>query len=51
MRNHTDFIALDTVMIIIAEIALTAWYPGYCFRSRKKDLIEEHGPQTELRQR
>lgn len=31
MRNETEFIVLDGVMITIATAALTIFHPGYCF--------------------
>ena len=31
MRNQTEFIALEGVMIVIAVFCLTAFHPGYCF--------------------
>ena len=35
MQNQTEFIILDTVMIVVAEIAMTAFHPGFCFRQGK----------------
>jgi len=31
MRNETDFIVLEGVMIVISTVVLTIFHPGYCF--------------------
>jgi RTA1 like protein len=31
MQNETEFIALDSVMVMVATAALTVFHPGYCF--------------------
>jgi hypothetical protein len=31
MRNETDFIILEGVMIVISVLVLTVFHPGYCF--------------------
>lgn len=31
MRNETEFIILEGIMILLAVAALTAFHPGYCF--------------------
>ena len=31
MQNQEEFIALDSVMCIIAALALTVFHPGWCF--------------------
>ena len=31
MQSEGDFIALDSVMVMLATAALTVAHPGYCF--------------------
>lgn len=31
MRNETDFIVLEGVMIVMSVLVLTVSHPGYCF--------------------
>lgn len=31
MRNETEFIVLEGVMIVISVLVLTVFHPGYCF--------------------
>jgi hypothetical protein len=31
MRNETDFIVLEGVMIVLSVLVLTVFHPGYCF--------------------
>ena len=31
MRNETEFIILEGVMIVLSVLALTIFHPGFCF--------------------
>ena len=47
MQDETDFIALDSVMVMLATLALTVFHPGYCFPrlsnsfSKAKEMTEK----------
>lgn len=47
MQDETDFIALDSVMVMLATLALTVCHPGYCFPrlsnsfSKAKEMTEK----------
>lgn len=48
MQNQTEFIVLDSVMVMIATLALTVFHPGYCFPrlSNSFSSVEERTEKT-----
>jgi hypothetical protein len=46
MKNETEFIALDSVMVMVATAALTIFHPEYCF-PRLSNSFSKTGEMTE----
>lgn len=45
MRDETEFIALESVMISIAVAAQTVFHPGFCFPAFGKKMANIHGQE------